>query len=79
MPFDAIPFAAMTPVPVTHRFFGRSVADLVLDIQRIKTALLRGMLDNLLSAQSLRASKSPSSSPARTRSTICWCRGRAGW
>jgi hypothetical protein len=47
VPFDAIPFAAMTPVPVTHRFFGRSVADLVLDIQRIKTALLRGMLDNL--------------------------------
>ncbi len=47
VPFDAIPFAAMTPVPVTHRFFGRSVADLVLDIQRIKTALVRGMLDNL--------------------------------
>jgi hypothetical protein len=47
VPFDAIPFAAMTPVPVTHRFFGRSVADLVLDIQRIKTALMRGMLDNL--------------------------------
>ncbi len=46
-PFDAIPFAATTPVPMTHRFFGRSVADLVMDIQRIKTALVRGMLDNL--------------------------------
>jgi hypothetical protein len=44
---DAIPFAAMTPVIMTHRFFGRSIADLVMDIQRIKTALLRGMLDNL--------------------------------
>jgi hypothetical protein len=43
---DDIPFAAMTPVPVTHRFFGRSLADLVMDIQRIKTALLRGLLDN---------------------------------
>jgi hypothetical protein len=43
---DAIPFAAMTPVIVTHRFFGRSVADLVMDIQRIKTALLRALLDN---------------------------------
>jgi len=32
---DAIPFAAMTPVIVTHRFFGRSVADLVMDIQRV--------------------------------------------
>lgn len=46
-PFDAIPFATTTPVPVTHRFFGRSIADLVMDIQRIKTALVRGMLDNL--------------------------------
>src|SRR5262249_2154461 len=43
---DVIPFAAMTPVIVTHRFFGRSIADLVMDIQRIKTALLRSMLDN---------------------------------
>jgi hypothetical protein len=44
---DRIPFAAMTPVIVTHRFWGRSIADLVRDIQQIKTALLRGMLDNL--------------------------------
>jgi hypothetical protein len=43
---DQIPFAAMTPVIITHRFFGRSVADLVMDIQRIKTALLRALLDN---------------------------------
>jgi hypothetical protein len=45
-PVDVMPFAAMTPVIVTHRFFGRSIADLVMDIQRIKTALLRAMLDN---------------------------------
>ncbi len=44
---DMLPFAAMTPVIITHRFFGRSIADLVMDIQRIKTALLRGALDNL--------------------------------
>jgi hypothetical protein len=44
---DKIPFAAITPVIQTHRFFGRSVADLVKDIQEQKTALLRGMLDNL--------------------------------
>jgi hypothetical protein len=36
----------MTPVIVTHRFFGKSMADLVMEIQRIKTALLRAMLDN---------------------------------
>lgn len=47
---DYIPFAAMTPVPVTHRFFGRSIADLVMDIQKIKTALLRGLLDNIYMA-----------------------------
>jgi hypothetical protein len=44
---DRIPFAAMTPIIITHRFWGRSIADLVKDIQEIKTALLRGMLDNL--------------------------------
>lgn len=46
-PFDVMPFATTTPVPVTHRFFGRSIADLVMDIQRVKTALVRGKLDNL--------------------------------
>ena len=40
-------FAAMTPIIVTHRFFGKSIADLVMDIQRIKTALIRGALNNL--------------------------------
>jgi hypothetical protein len=35
----------MTPVIITHRFFGRSIADLVMDIQKIKTALLRAMLN----------------------------------
>ena len=44
---DEYPFAAVTPVPIPHRFFGRSIADLVMDIQRIKTALLRGGLDNI--------------------------------
>jgi hypothetical protein len=47
MPFDAIPFATTTPVPMTHRFFGRSIADLVMPLQREKTALKRGALDNL--------------------------------
>jgi hypothetical protein len=46
-PFDAIPFATTCPVPVTHRFFGRSIADLVMPAQREKTALKRGALDNL--------------------------------
>ncbi|KRQ11962.1 hypothetical protein AOQ73_05830 [Bradyrhizobium pachyrhizi] len=45
--FDAMPFAYTTPVPQTHRFFGRSIADLVMATQREKTALKRGILDNL--------------------------------
>ena len=44
--FDDMPFAAMTPVIVTHRFFGRSLADLTMDIQRQKTAIMRQWLDN---------------------------------
>lgn len=43
---DDFPFAAMTPIIMTHRFFGRSIADVVMEIQRIKTALLRAVLDN---------------------------------
>lgn len=46
-PFDAVPFAATTPVPQTHRFFGRSMADLVMSVQKEKTAIKRGMLDNV--------------------------------
>jgi hypothetical protein len=46
-PIDVIPFATTTPVPITHRFFGRSIADLVMPVQREKTALKRGALDNL--------------------------------
>jgi hypothetical protein len=54
VPIDFDPWASMTPCVVTHRFYGKSIADLVLDIQRIKTALLRGMLDNVYLANNQR-------------------------
>lgn len=41
------PFAALTPILMPHRFWGVSVADLVLDIQLIRSTLLRQYLDNL--------------------------------
>lgn len=41
-----VPIAVFTPYPVTHHFYGLSVADLAVDIQRIKTVLLRQMLDS---------------------------------
>lgn len=46
-PIDMIPFATTTPIPIPHRFFGRSIADVVMPAQREKTALKRGALDNL--------------------------------
>lgn len=44
--FDRMPLHSITPYPMTHRFFGRSVADLTIEIQRIKTHLVRQLLDN---------------------------------
>lgn len=41
------PFSAWTPVPIPHRHYGRSIAELVKDLQRIKTVLFRQMLDNI--------------------------------
>ena len=44
---DCAPFVSITPVPMPHKFFGMSVADLALEGQRVKTAILRGQLDNM--------------------------------
>lgn len=43
---DCVPFVSITPVPMPHKFFGLSIADLAMEGQRINTALLRGVLDN---------------------------------
>lgn len=40
------PYFSVTPKPKSHRFFGRSVADVVMDLQRISSMLTRQMLDN---------------------------------
>lgn len=44
---DLIPFACITPIIMPHRWVGRSVAELVMDIQLTKSVLQRQMLDNL--------------------------------
>lgn len=44
---DVLPFAAITPILMPHRFFGRSLHDILAPIQRIKTAILRGALDSI--------------------------------
>jgi hypothetical protein len=53
-PYDRMPFASITPKLMSHRFWGRSVADLVMDIQKIKTALIRALLDNAYFANNQR-------------------------
>lgn len=49
-PYDHIPFAAFCPDPEPHTFFGQSLADITMDIQRIKSAILRNQLDSLAQA-----------------------------
>jgi hypothetical protein len=44
-PHEHPPFYSVTPVPVTHKFFGLSIADLTMDLQRIRSTLIRQMLD----------------------------------
>jgi hypothetical protein len=44
---DRIPFVSITPVKIPHKFFGLSVADLVMDLQLIKSTLLRNLMDNM--------------------------------
>lgn len=44
---DEIPFAILCPDPEPHTIAGNSVADYTMDLQRINTAIVRGMLDSL--------------------------------
>lgn len=44
---DSVPFNSVTPFILTHKFYGLSVADLLDDIQDIRTSLMRGYLDNI--------------------------------
>lgn len=44
---DGPPFVSITPIPLPHRFFGLSIADLAMPIQQQKTAVWRAILDNL--------------------------------
>lgn len=44
---DEAPFATICPVPMPHKVFGLSLADLVIELQKINTVLWRQMLDNL--------------------------------
>jgi hypothetical protein len=46
-PCAMLPFAVFCPDPEAHDFFGMSIADTVMDIQRIKSSIMRNTLDSL--------------------------------
>ena len=45
--YGEVPFAVFEIDPEPHTFFGRSVADLIMNDQDSSTAMLRGMMDNV--------------------------------
>lgn len=49
-PCDDVQIAAITPIIMTHKFYGMSVAELVMDLQLLKSTLWRQMIDNLFAA-----------------------------
>ena len=49
-----MPFSVVSPILMPHRMVGRSVAELVKDLQQIKSALLRQQLDNIFATQNAR-------------------------
>ena len=46
-PWDEVPFAVFESDPEPHAFFGRSIADLIIEDQDASTSILRGILDNI--------------------------------
>ena len=44
---DYVPFYSLCPFPLPHQFYGQSMADHTMDLQFIKSTIMRQMLDNL--------------------------------
>jgi hypothetical protein len=44
---DYVPFHSICPIPIPHKFYGHSLADRAMDLQLIKSTIVRQMLDNL--------------------------------
>lgn len=51
---EIVPFSCISPILMPHRHIGRSYSDLTMDIQLIKSALIRGQLDNMYLANNSR-------------------------
>ena len=47
---SSIPFVTFSPYPIPGSFFGQSIYDITKDIQDLRTALVRGYIDNVNNA-----------------------------
>jgi len=54
VPVEEQPYSLWSPFPMQHRLIGQSIADKTMDIQRIRSVLLRQALDSLYIANSPR-------------------------
>ena len=43
-----IPFRTFTPFPLPHRFYGMSLADVLIDLQKTMSSLKRGVVDHMM-------------------------------
>lgn len=51
---DDQPFVDITPIPMPHKFFGMSMADETMDLQLIKSTILRQLMDQMYGANNQR-------------------------
>ena len=58
-PVSAVPFALLCPSPTPHRLTGQSLAEMIMDIQLIKSTVLRQILDNLYLVNNSRTAVDP--------------------
>ena len=52
--YDSFPFITATPIIMPHRLDGRSIAELVQDVQSVKTYVMRALNDNIYGIQNNR-------------------------
>lgn len=53
-PVDKAYFSSISPIIMPHRFHGRSIAELIMDLQLIKSTVLRQLLDNMYNQNNAR-------------------------
>lgn len=51
---SAHPFLAFTPIPIPHKFYGLSLAELLFDVQYTNSGIKRGIADNIFMTNTTR-------------------------